>query len=187
MENMTYSFILNMGVSIIFYLSIFTFTAGTFYYIYVFAKTPAPLKIPQTPQAPQLSGVVRRMIGDVLWFRSLAKGNKSLWITGLIFHWSLAIILFFHLFGFVTFLLKYFGYAAVEQSLIDSLGKIATIVGFIFLTAIAVIIVMKALDNKSQFFSSYFDYILLFLLFAIGTTGMLMRYEPFRPDIDNIK
>ena len=50
------------------------------------AHTPAPLKIPTTPAPTTTGGVVLRMFREVVFFESLFKSNKWIWLFG----WTLS-------------------------------------------------------------------------------------------------
>ncbi len=69
---------LTVVYAIFFYLATLIFTIGVARKIYIYAKTPAPLKIPTTPAPMTRMGVVWRMAKEVTVFESLFKANK--WI-----------------------------------------------------------------------------------------------------------
>src|SRR5690606_4025317 len=81
----------------LFYVAIAIFVVGLGLRIAKYAKTPAPLKIPTTPAPTTQGGVVLRMFREVVFFESLFKSNKWIWIFGWIFHFSLLLAFFRHL------------------------------------------------------------------------------------------
>ena len=84
---------------------------GLGYRIAVYARTPAPLRIPSTPAPRSRGGVVLRLLREVTLFESLFKGGLWLWGFAWLFHVGLALVLVRHLryftepvWGWVAFL-----------------------------------------------------------------------------------
>lgn len=59
--------------AVLFYLATTVFAVGLAYRIRLYARTPAPLKIPTTPAPITRQGVVARMFREVAFFESLFK------------------------------------------------------------------------------------------------------------------
>ena len=78
------------------YVAIAVFILGFLYRIWKFGKTPAPLKIDQTPAPTSDGGVVGRMILEVGVFKSLLKSNLIIWLFGYMFHIGLFLALLKH-------------------------------------------------------------------------------------------
>ena len=108
------------------YFALFVFFVGFIWRIYDWVKSPVPFNIPTTCgqgksldwikknelESPSgLWGVVGRMSLEVLFFRSLFRNTKAelvpgpslaygsskwLWMAGLVFHWSLLVIVLRH-------------------------------------------------------------------------------------------
>jgi len=187
------------------YLAILLFLTGIVVRVVRWAMSPVPFRIPTTSgQARSLPwirnnslesphsalGVVGRMLLEVLLFRSLFRNtktdlkegrllfgsNKWLWLGGLVFHYSFLIIFLRHF--------KYFaeptpGFVAALQS-VDGFFQIGLPVLFItditFLVAVSWLFVRRLWIPQIRYISLASDYFPLFLLLAIGTTGVLMRY-----------
>src|SRR4030067_1950905 len=90
-----------MGMKFLFiflpYLSFVIFLGGVLYRFWRWARTPVPLRMVTTPAPKTRVGGARRIAGDVLWFPSLFKGDKPLWVAGLLFHLFLWLVLLRHL------------------------------------------------------------------------------------------
>ncbi|MBF0539167.1 MAG: respiratory nitrate reductase subunit gamma [Nitrospirae bacterium] len=171
-------FIVDMGLSSLVYAAIFIFAAGVFYKVYFeYYKTPQPLKIPQTPQPTDSFGVLLRMAGDVLFFRSLAKGTRLLFAAGWVFHFTFLLLLIRHL--------RYFIYPV--PGVIAALGNASVFIGIVMLLAMVVLVVRRFLEERVQYVTLVADYFVLFLIIAIVCTGIMLRYEPFRPDVTSVK
>lgn len=161
---------------------------GVGYRIYVYAKTPAPLKIPTTPAPTTAPGAALRMAREVVLFESLFKSTKWTWLFGWLFHVSLALVLLRHL--------RYFQQAPLWDWLvfIQPFGKYAS------LTMVAGLIGLWArriLVDRVRYISSPSDHLMLALLIAIGGSGILMsgiltkfgfpQAFAFRTDIVEVK
>ena len=59
------------GFIVLFNVAFAVLVIGLARKIYIFAKTPAPLKIPTTPAPTSETGVVLRMFREVAFFESL--------------------------------------------------------------------------------------------------------------------
>ena len=68
------------------YLATTVFVVGLLYKIVLYARTPAPLKIPTTPAPVTRLGVVLRMAKEVVFFESLFNLDVSLYQRTSIIH-----------------------------------------------------------------------------------------------------
>ncbi|MBF0566411.1 MAG: respiratory nitrate reductase subunit gamma [Nitrospirae bacterium] len=171
-------FIINMAIGSLIYLGLTIFLAGFIHKVYnVYYKTPQPLKIPQTPQSTSLGGVILRMAGDVLFFRSLSKGTTLLFYTGWIFHVTFFLLLQRHLRYFIT----------PVPSCVTFLNQAALFIGIVLLIALIILLVRRFIDERTRYITNLSDVFVLFLIMGIVVTGIMMRFEPFRPDIVDVK
>jgi len=89
--------VLGTVYAVLFYFAVAIFAVGLALRIRLYARTPAPLKIPTTPAPVTQAGVVVRMAKEVVFFESLFKANKWTWLFGWIFHFALLLVLLRHL------------------------------------------------------------------------------------------
>ncbi|MBN2031831.1 MAG: sulfate reduction electron transfer complex DsrMKJOP subunit DsrM [Deltaproteobacteria bacterium] len=164
----------------------------------------SPLENPKST-----AGVVGRMIFEVLTFRSLFRNTKLqfrsgfrigyewekwLWLFALAFHYSFLVVLIRHLRfftepipGFVNLIeqldgLMQTGVAPVEGFMLPSV----MISGFVLLGAVTLLVLRRILIPQVNYVSLPGDYFPLFLITAIGLTGVLMRYV-LKVDIVSVK
>ncbi len=78
------------------YLSALILVVGVAYRIFLYIKSPAPLKIVLTPGPKSGAGVVGRLASDVLIFPNLFKADKLLWAGAWIFHVTLLFVFIRH-------------------------------------------------------------------------------------------
>ncbi len=152
--------------AVLFYFATAVLVFGVGYKIYQYARTPAPLKIPTTPAPVTVAGVVWRMFREVVFFHSLFRGNKWIWLFGWIFHFSLLLVLLRHL--------RYFTNPVWEWvALIQPFGKYAAfgmVIGLLGLWS------RRILVARVRFITSPSDHFMLALLVGIGISGMSMTF-----------
>ncbi|MDA8101100.1 MAG: sulfate reduction electron transfer complex DsrMKJOP subunit DsrM [Nitrospiraceae bacterium] len=180
------------------------------------ASSPVPFRIPTTAgqqktlpwikdskieNPSSVFGVVIRMALEVLVFRSLFRNLKTqlheggrlaygeakwLWMAGLAFHYSFAIILFRHL----RFFLEKVPYPIQLVESLDSFLQIGAPLLYLtdvaLLGAVTYLFIRRVALPQVKYISLIADYFPLFLIFAIGATGVLMRYFT-KTDIVGVK
>ena len=148
------------------YFAAFVFLFGLFTKLYGYFRTPMPWPEVVTPAPETESGVVARIIGDVLLFPNLFKADKFLWVGAWIFHFALAAILFRHL--------RYFTYPV--PGLVLYMETVALLFGYIFGLAAIYLFWRRLALKRTLYISNLPDYFALVLLGAIAGTGILMSY-----------
>ena len=89
--------ILTAACTFALYAAAVVLVAGLARKIVQYARTPAPLKIPTTPAPVTRTGVVGRLVREVVLFESLFKASKWTWLFGWVFHAALLVVLVGHL------------------------------------------------------------------------------------------
>ena len=152
--------------AVLFYLATAILVGGVAYKISVYARTPAPLKIPTTPAPTTRTGVVFRMLREVTVFESLFKSNKWIWLFGWMFHFALLLVLMRHL--------RYFTQPVwFWVDLVQPFGKYAA---FAMVAGLAGLWARRILVDRVRYISSLSDHLMLALLAAIGLTGLGMKF-----------
>ena len=188
------------------YLSVLLFFVGFTWRIFDWMKSPVPFRIPTTcGQAKSLKwikrdelespsgfwGVVGRMSLEVLFFRSLFRNNKAeiapgpslayasskwLWMAGLIFHWSLLVIVLRH---YRFFLASIPGFVESLES-VDCFLQITLptlyITDLLLVLAVTFLVLRRLASAQMRIISLSTDYFPLFLILAIALSGISMRY-----------
>ncbi|MEE8494934.1 MAG: respiratory nitrate reductase subunit gamma [Xanthomonadales bacterium] len=152
--------------AVLFYLATAVFTVGLAYRIRLYARTPAPLKIPTTPAPVTQTGVVVRMAKEVVFFESLFKANKWIWLFGWVFHAALLLVLLRHLRYFtepVWFWVKW----------VQPFGLYA---GFAMLAGLAALWLRRITVERIRYISSPSDHLMLLLLIGIAASGLMMKF-----------
>lgn len=197
------------------YTAFTVFIAGFVYRIVKWGRTPVPFRITTTcgqqaslpwikgqplESPSNVWGVIGRMALEVLLFRSLFRNTdvaivgqrpvygsaKWLWFFGLLFHWSLLIIVLRHLRFFIEPIAPWIN----GLSSIDGFFEIG--VPTLYLTDTAVLagvtflFLRRVVVPRLRYISLVTDYFALMLLLGIATTGLLMRHF-FPADLIQVK
>ena len=188
------------------YVSALLFLLGFIWRILDWMKSPVPFRIPTTTgQAKSLDwikkdelespsgflGVLGRMSMEVLFFRSLFRNTKAemapgprltyssskwLWIAGMLFHWTLLIIVLRH---YRFFLTPVPGFVEILEK-IDGFLQITFptfyITDLLIVFAVTFLLFRRLVSAQMRIISLSTDYFPLFLILAITLSGISMRY-----------
>jgi nitrate reductase gamma subunit len=198
------------------YLAFAIFLGGFIYRVLHWAKSPVPFRIPTTSgqahsldfikqdklDCPATFGqVIGRMALEVFAFRSLFKNtsaeihdgpklvygsSKWLWVFGLAFHYCFLLIVLRHMRLFLNPVPGFVGSLEFFDGLFQVGVPVLYQTDLIFTLAVTFLFLRRVLIPQVRYISFAADYFPLFLIFAIGATGILMRYF-IRVDIVNIK
>ena len=187
------------------YAAFALFLAGFVYRILKWAGTPVPFCIPtvcgQEKSLPWIRnnplesphnawGVLGRMALEILFFRSLFRNTqmeinqqrpvygsaKWLWFFGLLFHWSLLVIVLRHLRFFIEPVPGLVGSLSAVDGFFEIgiptlwLSDVAILMGLTFL------FLRRAIMPQLKYISLFTDYFALLLILGIVSTGLLMRH-----------
>jgi nitrate reductase gamma subunit len=167
---------LTIVYALLFYVATALLVGGLAYRIYVYSRTPAPLKIPTTPAPTTTAGVVMRMGREVVLFESLFKSSKWTWLFGWLFHFGLFLVLARHLRYFLEPVP--FWVAAIQP-----FGKYAS---FLMVIGLGGLWARRFLVDRVRYISTPSDHLILVLLLAIGLSGMMMTFVS-HTDIEGLK
>jgi nitrate reductase gamma subunit len=158
--------VLSAIYALLFYLATAVFTVGLAYRVWLFARTPAPLKIPTTPGPITRSGVVVRMAKEVVFFESLFKSSKWTWLFGWVFHAALLLVLLRHL--------RYF--TEPVWFWVEWVQPFGLYAGFAMLAGLVALWVRRFGVERIRYISGLSDHLMLALLIAIAASGLLMKF-----------
>ena len=197
------------------YAAFAVFLVGFVYRVVQWAKAPVPFRIPSTcgqekslpwirtnplDNPSGLWGVIARMALEVFLFRSLFRNTKVeilqkrpvygsakwLWLFGLLFHWSLLIIVLRHLRFFIEPIAGWINSLSALDGFFEIgiptlyLSDAAIFAGLSFLFLRRVVI------PRVRYISLFTDYFSLLLILGVVSTGLLMRHF-FPADLLQVK
>lgn len=158
--------LLTIIYALLFYVATAVLVLGVARKIRLYARTPAPLKIPTTPAPTTAAGVRWRMTREVVLFESLFKSSKWTWIFGWLFHVTLLLVTLRHM--------RYFQDPVwLPVVLVQPFGTYA---GFAMVAALGGLWARRWLVDRVRYISTPSDHLMLALLLAIGLTGLGMRF-----------
>ncbi len=159
-----------------------------------------PLEAPHSTWA-----LLGRMFLEIFFFRSLFRNtemklkqfpegprlvygsNKWLWMAAMLFHYSFLIVVFRHL----RFFIEPVPFFITMAESLDGLMEVGVPVFYMstigLLVGVFYLFLRRVIIPQVKYISLAADYFPLFLIFAIGTTGFLMRYTSSRVDIVQVK
>lgn len=151
---------------ILFYAATLILVVGVGMRVVKYAKTPAPLKIPTTPAPTTQSGVVLRMFRELVFFESLFKSNKWIWLFGYLFHFGMLLVLLRHL--------RYFTEPVwFWVNWIQPFGKYAA---FAMIAGLVGLWARRFLVDRVRYISTPSDHLMLALLLGIAVSGSCMTF-----------
>jgi [DsrC]-trisulfide reductase subunit M len=198
------------------YAAIVTFLVGFVYRIVKWARAPVPFRIPtvagqqksldwlphQRLESPATKGqVYLRMALEILFFRSLFRNTKaelkggprlvysaekSLWLMGLIFHWTFLFIFIRHL----RFFTQPVPWLVTSLEGLDGFFTIGIPTFFmtdaLLLLALTFLIGRRFLNPQVRYISLIADYFPLFLILGIALSGITLRHF-IKTDVVGVK
>lgn len=157
---------LSITYALLFYFATTIFVVGLAHKIRLYARTPAPLKIPTTPAPITTMGVVARIAREVVFFESLFKACKWTWLFGWVFHAALLLVVLRHL--------RYFTEPVwFWVNWVQSFGLYA---GFAMVAGLVGLEVRRIAVDRVRYISAPSDHLMLMLLIGIAGTGLMMKY-----------
>ncbi len=162
--------------ALLFYVATAILVIGVARKIFIFARTPQPLKIPTTPAPTTRLGVWARMIREVTVFESLFKSNKWIWLFGWLFHLCLFAELAWHL--------RYF--TEPVWFFLPWMQWFINFTGFGMIAGLAGLWARRFLVDRVRYISNLSDHLMLALLAGIAASGLSMKYL-FHTDIISLK
>ncbi len=156
------------------YATIVLFLVGMIYRLRIWSRLPQP----SMTLFPQPSGGDKKgILAEVFFFPKLFRSDRVLWSLAWIFHIALALIAIGHLRVIVdfSFLWEAIGMTPADvDSMSATLGGAA---GIVILVVLLGTIARRMVLQRVREISTGGDWIALFLLLAILTTGNMMRFR----------
>lgn len=155
-----------MAFALALYAASLLFLAGLGYRVVLYARTPAPLRIPTMPAPIDTSGVAWRMTREAALFESLFASNKWTWLFGWTFHAAFVLVLLRHL--------RYF--TQPVWPLVAWLSPLGVYAGFMMVAALFALGARRVVIERVRYVSTPSDHLMLVLLLLIAGTGLAMKY-----------
>lgn len=197
------------------YGALLAFGAGVVIRVVRWAKSPVPFRIPTTCgqqrslpwikkspfESPSTTAeVAGRMALEILFFRSLFRNTKTeltgskpvyggakwLWLGGLIFHWAFLTIGVRHLRFFLEPVPSWVNLLADLDGFFEIGVPTLYMTDLAFIAAATYLFLRRVAIPQVRYISLPADYFPLFLILAVGLTGILTRYI-YKVDLLRVK
>jgi nitrate reductase gamma subunit len=137
-------------------------------------------------------GVIGRMFLEIFFFRSLFRNTrvellankekvnyistKYLWAAGMIFHWSMLIVVLRHFRFFVEPVPQWVAWLQWADGFFQVGVPVIYMTSVLFVAGLGYLLLRRLADKKIKYISLPSDYFALYLLLGIGISGILMRH-----------
>jgi nitrate reductase gamma subunit len=188
------------------YAAIAVFLLGLIYRVLQWAGAPVPFRVTTTCgqqktlpwlrsnrfESPHnLFGVVGRMAGEILFFRSLFRNTKMaltpgkkltyesdklLWAGAMAFHWCFLIVLLRHLRFFIEPTPALVHWLEVADGFFQLTAPTLFLTDVIIIAALLYLLGRRLISAQLRYISLPADYFALFLLLGVMISGVFMRY-----------
>ena len=188
------------------YVAISVFILGIIYRVFKWAKSPVPFRIPTTSgqqkslpwikssklENPHTTwGVIRRMLLEILLFRSLFKNTKAelrdgprltyssdkyLWLGAIVFHYCFLIIFLRHFRFFTEPVVEFVNWIQAIDGLFDITIPTLYLTTVLIVFALFYLLARRLFNPQVRYISLVADYFALFLIISVVITGIWMRY-----------
>jgi len=158
--------VLSITYALLFYFATTILVVGLAHRIRLYARTPAPLKIPTTPAPITTTGVVARIAREVVFFESLFKASKWTWLFGWVFHAALLLVVLRHL--------RYF--TEPVWFWVNWVQPFGLYAGFAMVAGLVGLSLRRIAVDRVRYISAPSDHLMLVLLIGIAGTGLMMKY-----------
>ena len=197
------------------YAAFTIFLCGVIYRLITWAKSPVPFRIPTTcgqgKSLPWIKtnplenpvgfwGVIGRMAQEIFLFRSLFRNTqveiidgrpvygsaKWLWFFGLMFHWSLLIIVLRHLRFFTEPIVPWIGAMSAADGFFEIGVPTLYLSDAMLFAGLTFLFLRRVIIPQMRYISLFTDYFALLLITGVAVTGLLMRHF-FPVDLNELK
>ncbi len=197
------------------YVAFTAFVAGFVYRIIKWGTSPVPFRIPTTcgqgKSLPWIKpsplenpsgywGVIGRMAQEIFLFRSLFRNTEAeivdgrpvygsakwLWFFGIVFHWSLAIIVLRHLRFFIEPIASWIGVLSALDGFFEIGIPTLYLSDAAIMAALTFLFLRRVVVPQVRYLSLFTDYFSLLLIAGVVSTGLLLRHF-FPTDLNAVK
>lgn len=167
------------------YLAAACFAGGFAYRLLTWRRLPQPALMTLYPR--QGSGAWP-LIKEALFFPGLLRGDSTLWLFAWLFHVALALAFVGHLRVVTTLVDGGLGAVGLGAGAMATLSSVAGgAAGIVLLATLLLLLGRRLLVRRVREISSAPDFVALFLLVAVVTTGNLMRFGAASIDLDTTR
>ena len=167
---------MNWLLATAFYFAAAVFLGGMVWRMGTWLLAPVPLKMVLTPAPKTRGGVVKRVSGELVLFRSLFAADRWLWSAAWLFHVSLVLLALGHFGGLVVPELVRTSLGLTEEQFHSLASVTGGIFGLLALLPLCWLLLRRVITERVRYISNFADYAALTLLLLVIVTGNQMRF-----------
>lgn len=158
--------VLSVAMALLSFAAVTVLAVGLARRVMLYLATPVPLRIPTMPAPLTRAGAAARVGREVLLFQSLFGADKVLWLTSMLFHVGLLLVVLRHL--------RYF--LPAPPLLVVLVQPLGIIGAFAMMIGLAALLARRVLLPRVRHVTRPTDLAMLVLLLAIGASGLIMTF-----------
>jgi nitrate reductase gamma subunit len=163
------------------------FLIGVTYRVAGWLKVPVPFQLTVFPAPNDGAGRVAAVGTELLFFKSLYKNDKNLWLWAWLLHVSLAMVIGGHIVG-IYFLMNQFTLIGLTSAASQATSAfLGTVSGIVLMAALIVLLYRRLSNPEVKRLSDPADFVDLLFILAIVVTGNHMRLPTVHVDLPVIK
>ena len=158
------------------YMAWAVFVFAMLWHLARWLRVPVPFPLTLGPSGRRGgAGRVLTLGREALFFDSLRRGDRTLWLWAWLLHISLVLVIVGHIAG-IHYLTRQFTFIGLSAEASSRLSAIlGTVCGTVFFVALVVLLYRRMVIAEVRRLSGAADYFILALLLAIAVIGMYMR------------
>lgn len=169
------------------YIAGAVFLIGVTYRVLGWLRVPVPFQLTIFPAPRDSAGRLTAVGGELLFFKSLYKNDKNLWLWAWLLHVSLAMVIGGHIVG-IYFLMNQFTLIGLTPAASQAMSSfLGTVSGLMLLVALIVLLYRRFATPEVKRLSDPADFIDLLFVLAVVITGNHMRLPGVHADLPAIK
>jgi nitrate reductase gamma subunit len=169
------------------YVAFAVFIGGTALRITTWLKKPVPFQLTLFPEPDGKVGKVAAVTREFLFFRTLYRESRLLWLWAWLFHFSLAMVIAGHMSG-IYFLRSQFTLigAAPETSILLS-TVLGAVMGTIMIVSLSALLCRRLFSQELRKLSESLAWFDLLLLLAVALSGLGMYLPGYHADLPLVR
>jgi len=168
-------------------IALMVFICGTALRIITWLRVPVPFQLTLFPEQKGTTGKTAAVAGEFLFFRTLYRENRLLWLWVWLFHLSLALILIGHVLG-IHFLRRQFTLIGAEPDTSIRLSTaLGSLMGAVIVISLGALLCRRLFNGELRKLSEPLAWFDLLLLLAVAVSGLCMYLPGYHVELPLVR